>query len=131
MSIKLGIIMDPLPSINIKKDSSFAMMLAAQRKGWEIHTIYQPDLYTKNEIPHALSRVTRVKDNASHWFDFEPEQDVDLTSLDAILMRKDPPFDIEYITSTYILQLAEQSGTLIVNKPASLRDNNEKMFITR
>jgi len=131
MSIKLGIIMDPLPSINIKKDSSFAMMLAAQRKGWEIHTIYQPDQYTDNEIPHALSRVTRVKDNASHWFDFEPEQDVDLTSLDAILMRKDPPFDIEYITSTYILQLAEQSGTLIVNKPASLRDNNEKMFITR
>ncbi len=130
MSIKLGIIMDPLPSINIKKDSSFAMMLAAQKSGWEIHTIYQSDLYTNNERPFALSRVTRVEDNADHWFDFSPEQDIDLASLDVILMRKDPPFDIEYITSTYILQLAEQLGTLIVNKPSSLRDNNEKMFIT-
>ena len=131
MSIKLGIIMDPLPSINIKKDSSFAMMLAAQKSGWEIHTIYQSDLYTKNETPHASSRVTKVEDDAEHWFDFSPEQDIELSSLDVILMRKDPPFDIEYITSTYILQLAEQSGTLIVNRPASLRDNNEKMFITQ
>jgi len=131
MSIKLGIVMDPLPSINIKKDSSFAMMLAAQKSGWEIHTIYQSDLYTKNETPWALSRITQVKDDASHWFDFSPEQDIKLSSLDAILMRKDPPFDIEYIASTYILQLAEQLGTLIVNKPASLRDNNEKMFITQ
>lgn len=131
MSIKLGIIMDPLQSINIKKDSSFAMMLAAQKLGWEIHTIYQPDLYTKNEKPWALSRITRVEDNSDHWFDFDTELDINLASLDAILMRKDPPFDMEYITSTYILQLAEQLGTLIVNKPASLRDFNEKMFITQ
>ena len=131
MSIKLGIVMDPLSSINIKKDSSFAMMLAAQKLGWEIHTIYQSDLYTKNEIPWTQSRITSVEDDASHWFDFAPEQDIELASLDAIIMRKDPPFDIEYIASTYILQLAEQLGTLIVNKPASLRDNNEKMFITQ
>jgi len=131
MRIKLGIIMDPLPLINIKKDSSFAMMLAAQKLGWEIHTIDQPELYTKNEIPWARSRITQVKDDASHWFDFTSEQDIELASLDAILMRKDPPFDIEYIASTYILQLAEQLGTLVVNKPASLRDNNEKMFITQ
>ncbi len=107
------------------------MMLAAQKSGWEIHTIYQSDLYTKNETPRASSRVTKVEDDADHWFDFSPEQDIDLSSLDVILMRKDPPFDIEYITSTYILQLAEQSGSLIINKPASLRDNNEKMFITQ
>lgn len=131
MSIKLGIIMDPLPSINIKKDSSFAMMLAAQRLGWEIHTIYQSDLYTKNETPMAFSRITRVEDNPDHWYDFDSEQDIDLSSLDVILMRKDPPFDIEYITSTYILGLAEQNGALVVNRPASLRDNNEKMFITQ
>lgn len=131
MSIKLGIIMDPIPSINVKKDSSFAMMLAAQKLGWEIHTIYQSDLYTNNEKPCAFSRVTRVEDNPDHWFDFSSEHDIDLASLDVVLMRKDPPFDIEYITSTYILQLAEQLGTLIVNKPSSLRDNNEKMFITR
>lgn len=131
MSIKIGIIMDPLSSTNIKKDSSFAMILAAQKLGWEIHTIYQPDMYTENENPRALSRITRVDDNPEHWFDFVSEQDIDLASLNVILMRKDPPFDIEYITSTYILQLAEQLGTLIVNRPASLRDNNEKMFITQ
>ncbi len=131
MSIKLGIVMDPLSSINVKKDSSFAMMLAAQKRGWEIHVIEQSGLYTKNETPWASSRITHVEDDTSHWFDFSPAQDIELASLDAILMRKDPPFDIEYIASTYILQLAEQRGSLIVNKPASLRDNNEKMFITQ
>jgi glutathione synthase len=131
MSIKIGIVMDPLSSINIKKDSSFAMMLAAQKLGWEIHTIYQSDMYTENEKAKAHSRVTRVEDNPEHWFDFISQQDIDLSALDAILMRKDPPFDIEYIASTYILQLAEQLGTLVVNRPASLRDNNEKMFITQ
>ncbi len=131
MAYKLGIVMDPLPSINIKKDSSFAMMLAAQKAGWEIHTIYQADLYTQNENPKAFSRTTRVKDDPNHWFDFISEQDIELSSMDAILMRKDPPFDIEYIASTYILELAEKAGSLVVNKPASLRDNNEKMFITR
>ena len=70
MSIKLGIVMDPLSSINIKKDSSFAMMLAAQKIGWEIHTIYQSDLYTDNDKAKAHSRTTRVEDNPQHWFDF-------------------------------------------------------------
>ena len=131
MSIKLGIVMDPLVSINIKKDSSFAMMLAAQQSGWEIHTIYQSDLYTKNDKAMAFSRITRVTDDPDHWFDFDSQQDIELADLDAILMRKDPPFDIEYIATTYILELAEKTGTLIVNKAASLRDNNEKMFITQ
>ena len=131
MNIKIGFVMDPLSSINIKKDSTFAMMLAAQKSNWEIHTIYQPDLYTKNEIPCAYSRITHVEDNPDHWFNFHAEQDIDLSSLDVILMRKDPPFDIEYINTTYILQLAEQQGSLIVNKAASLRDNNEKMFIAQ
>lgn len=131
MSIKLGIVMDPLSAINIKKDSSFAMMLAAQKLGWEIHIMYQSDLYTDNQTARAFSRTTTVEDNPEHWFDFSAEQDIELSSLDAIIMRKDPPFDIEYITSTYILELAEQLGTLIVNKPASLRNNNEKMFIAQ
>jgi len=131
MSIKIGIVMDPLSSINIKKDSTFAMMLASQKSDWEIHTIYQSDLYTANEQARAFTRTTRVEDNPNHWFDFISEQDIALSSLDVILMRKDPPFDIEYIATTYILELAEQAGTLIVNKPASLRDFNEKMFITQ
>jgi len=131
MSIKIGIVMDSLSSINIKKDSSFAMMLAAQRFGWEIHIMYQSDLYTQNEKPRAFSRITTVKDEPGHWYDFTSEQDIDMSSLDVILMRKDPPFDIEYIASTYILELAENNCTLVVNKPASLRNNNEKMFITQ
>lgn len=131
MCIKIGFVMDPLSSINSKKDSTFAMMLAAQKSNWEIHTIYQSELYTENEKPRAYSRITRVEDNPEHWFDFSTKQDIDLSSLDVILMRKDPPFDIEYIATTYILQLAEQHGTLVVNKAASLRDNNEKMFITQ
>jgi len=131
MSIKIGIVMDPLTSINIKKDSTFAMMLAAQKLGWEIHTIYQADLYTNNEQARAFSRITQVTDNTEHWFDFTSKQDINLGSLDVILMRKDPPFDMEYIITTYILELAEQQGSLIVNKAASLRNFNEKMFITQ
>jgi len=131
MSIKIGVIMDPLSSINIKKDSTFAMMLAAQKNNWEIHTIDQSDLYTINEIPHTYSRITRVDDNPEHWYSFISEQNIELGSLDVILMRKDPPFDIEYIATTYILQLAENQGSLVVNKAASLRDNNEKMFIAQ
>jgi len=106
------------------------MMLAAQKLGWEIHIIYQADLYTENETAMAHSRTTLVDDNPEHWFDISAEQDIELSSLNVILMRKDPPFDIEYINSTYILGLAEKGGTLIVNKPASLRDYNEKMFIS-
>ena len=131
MHVKIGFVMDPLTSINSKKDSTFAMMLAAQKSNWEIHTIYQADLYTENEIPRTYSRIAQVEDNPEHWFTFHTKQDIDLSSLDVILMRKDPPFDIEYIATTYILQLAEQLGTLVVNKAASLRDNNEKMFITQ
>ncbi len=131
MNIKIGIVMDTLSSINIKKDSSFAMMLAAQKAGWEIHIMYQSDLYTNNEVPCGHSRIISVTDGVKHWFDIHSEQEIDLQSLDVILMRKDPPFDIEYIASTYILELAEKAGCLIVNSPASLRNNNEKMFITR
>lgn len=131
MGVKIGFVMDPLSSIKSNKDSSFAMMLAAQKCGWQVHTIYQTDLYTENENPRAFSRITLVEDNPENWFNFSAKQDIDLSSLNVILMRKDPPFNIEYITTTYILQLAEQQGTLVVNKPSSLRDNNEKMFIAQ
>jgi glutathione synthase len=113
MGIKVGVVMDDLSAINMKKDSSFAMMLAAQKLGWEIHTIYQKDLFTENEKPRAYSRITRVDDNPEHWFDFATEHDIDLSDLDVILMRKDPPFDIEYIASTYILDQAEQQDVIL------------------
>jgi glutathione synthase len=126
--IKLGIVMDPISSINIKKDSSFAMLLEAQRRGYQLHYIEMNDLYLDTGNPRARTRLLSVQQDKSHWFDFQSEQEIALEDLDVILMRKDPPFDTEYIYATYILERAEERGTLIVNKPQSLRDCNEKLF---
>lgn len=126
--IKLGIVMDPIESINIKKDSSFAMMMEAQRRGWEIHYMEMNDLSLEQGKAVARTRVVSLKEDPNGWFEFSHEQEIVLSDLDAILMRKDPPFDTEYIYATYILERAENEGALIVNKPQSLRDCNEKLF---
>ena len=126
--IKLGIVMDPIESINIKKDSSFAMMMEAQRRGWEIHYMEMNDLSLEQGKAVARTRVVSVKEDPTGWFEFTREQEIALSDLDAVLMRKDPPFDTEYIYATYILERAELEGALIVNKPQSLRDCNEKLF---
>jgi glutathione synthase len=128
MTTKLGIIMDPIESIKRHKDSSFAMLLAAQKKGWEIHYMQQADVYLDNDTVFAHSQILKVKDDPSDWFELQPKNITALPQLDFILMRKDPPFDMEYIYTTYLLEQVEQTGTLIVNKPASLRDANEKLF---
>ena len=130
MALKLGIIMDPIEHIKIVKDSSFAMMLAAQRRGWELHYMNQHHLYSDGGSTRAQTQIVTVQDDAESWFNVISSQDIALSELDAVLMRKDPPFDIEYITTTWLLDSAERSGTLVVNKPASLRDANEKLFIT-
>lgn len=126
--IKLGIVMDPIEAINIKKDSSFAMMLEAQRRGYEIHYMQMEDLHLDQGVAFADTKVVRLKEDPNTWFEFKSQQTIKLGDLDAILMRKDPPFDTEYIYATYILERAEQQGSLIVNKPQSLRDCNEKLF---
>lgn len=126
--IKLGIVMDPISSINIKKDSSFAMLLEAQRRGYQLHYMEMNDLYLDTGNPRAKTRLLSIQEDKQHWFDFQGEQDIALEDLNVILMRKDPPFDTEYIYATYILERAEEKGTLIVNKPQSLRDCNEKLF---
>ncbi|MDO6544190.1 glutathione synthase [Photobacterium sanguinicancri] len=126
--IKLGIVMDPIESINIKKDSSFAMMMEAQRRGWEIHYMEMNDLSLEQGKAVARTRVVTLQENPNGWFEFQSEQEIALSDLDAVLMRKDPPFDTEYIYATYILERAENEGALIVNKPQSLRDCNEKLF---
>lgn len=123
--------MDPIEAINIAKDSSFAMLLAAQNRDWTLHYMQQHDLYTDGATPMARTTQIQLQDDPENWVQFKSTQDIDLGSLDIILMRKDPPFDIEYIATTYILELAEQAGSLVVNRPASLRDANEKMFITQ
>ncbi|MBS9435643.1 glutathione synthase [Photorhabdus noenieputensis] len=126
--IKLGIVMDPISSINIKKDTSFAMLLEAQHRGWELHYMEMSDLYLHQGEARARTRLLQVENSPQQWYQFDREQDLALETLDVILMRKDPPFDTEYIYATYILERAEEKGTLIVNKPQSLRDCNEKLF---
>jgi len=130
MTIKLGIIMDPIGDINIKKDSSFAMMLAAQEKGWELYYMELPDLYLDQGEAKASMRIVKVERNPEQWFEFSSQQDKPLSELNAIIMRKDPPVDAEFIYATHILERAEKQGTLIVNKAQSLRDCNEKLYAT-
>ncbi|MFT7126883.1 MAG: glutathione synthase [Pseudoalteromonas tetraodonis] len=134
-TFKLGVLMDSIESITPYKDSTLAMLLAAQRKDWgaslEIHYFQQADLSVVQGAARAKSRVIRVHDNNDHWFDYlsEPEWR-NLADFQVVLMRKDPPFDMEYIYSTYLLERAEEAGTLVVNRCQSLRDVNEKVYIS-
>lgn len=130
MTIKLGIVMDPIQSINYKKDTSLAMLWAAQDRNWELFYMEPKDLYLEDGIAKASCKKLKVFKSAEDWFSFEDELEIKLSDLNVILMRKDPPFDNEFIYATYLLERAENEGTLIVNKPASLRDCNEKMFAT-
>ena len=119
--------MDPIATINIKKDSTFAMLLAAQARGWPISYMEVRDLSVTDGLPFASVRDVKVTDNPENWFTLGEIKNCALSELDVILMRKDPPFNMEYIYATYILELAERQGTLIVNKPQTLRDANEKL----
>lgn len=126
--IKLGIVMDPITDINIKKDSSFAMLLDAQNRGYELFYMEMKDLAMVNGKAMANMRALSVKEDLSNWFDLGEAIDTPMSELDVVLMRKDPPFDTEFIYATYMLERAEEEGVLIVNKPQSLRDANEKLF---
>jgi glutathione synthase len=128
MTIKLGVVMDPIATITIKKDTTFAMLLAAQARGWEVHYFEPTDLYARADQAFGRSRLLSVEDDPQGWFAFHGERDLPLAELDVILMRQDPPFDMEYIYTTYLLELAERAGALVVNQPRGLRDANEKFF---
>ena len=120
--------MDPIGQINIKKDTSFAMLLEAQKRGFELHYMELGDLYLQNGQTYARTRTLEVERNEKQWYRFVAEQEMHLADLDVILMRKDPPFNQEYIYATYMLEQAERQGVYVVNKPQSLRDANEKMY---
>ncbi|WP_038499610.1 glutathione synthase [Candidatus Palibaumannia cicadellinicola] len=126
--IKLGIIMDPIQSINIKKDTSFALLLEAQTRGYKIYYMEINYLYLRGGDARAYCRLLSVKNDCQNWYSFYGEEEIDLRDLDVILMRKNPPINTEFIYCTYILEYAEKHGTLIINKPQSLRDCNEKIF---
>ena len=128
MKYEIGVVMDPIGSIKIEKDSTFAMMLAAQRRGWTVQYMELGDLFLRGEEAWARMRTLEVADDPARWHRFTSERTSPLHALDAVLMRKDPPFDMEYIYSTYLLEQAQAKGCLVVNHPRSLRDANEKLF---
>ena len=128
MSIKLGMVMDPIASIKPYKDSSFAMLLEAQARGYQLFYLEMNDLSLRDGVAYGRMRTLRVDDKSEQWFELGEPQERPLAELDTILMRKDPPFDTEYIYATYLLERAEAAGVLVVNKPQSLRDANEKLY---
>ncbi|QIW10163.1 glutathione synthase [Francisella sp. LA112445] len=129
--MKVGFIIDNLNSFNISKDSTFMMLQAAQDKGWEVYTFYLDDLYIINGDPKGNSLKIKIHKNKQTWYEvLSQHNDFSLLDLDCIFMRKDPPFDMEYIYVTYMLDLAKKNGVLIVNNPQALRDFNEKVAIS-
>ncbi|NLU11901.1 MAG: glutathione synthase [Gammaproteobacteria bacterium] len=130
MHVRLGIVMDPIDRISFKKDSSLAMLLSAQARGWSLFYMEQQDLYQLTGQARARMRSLQVFDNPEHWFELGDEIDEPLSNLTVILMRKDPPFDNEFVYSTYLLEQAQAAGSLVINNPQSLRDCNEKLFAT-
>ena len=130
MAISLGVVMDPIAQIKFYKDTTLALLLAAQERGWDLHYMEQSDLYLQEGEAFASTRPLFVADSNESWFELGMPEDKPLKELDVILMRKDPPFDNEYIYSTYILEVAQKFGVLVVNDPRSLRDCNEKVFTT-
>lgn len=127
-SRQLGVVMDPIEAITPYKDSTLAMLLAAQRRGWEIVYFTQNDLHVRDGAPLGDGRYLTVEDDSNRWFSYGAPWTGPLERLDALLMRKDPPFDMEYIYTTYILSLAEERGLAVFNRPSSLREMNEKAY---
>jgi len=130
MTRTLGVVMDPIGTIKPYKDTTLALMLAAQQRGWALRYFEMGDVWLRDGVAMGRARPVSVRDDNQHWFELGEPEHIQLGGLDAILMRKDPPFDLEYITATYILERAEEQGALVANKPRSLRDANEKVFIS-
>ncbi|HET7314549.1 glutathione synthase [Salinisphaera sp.] len=132
MTYSLGVVMDPIEDITPYKDTTLALLLEAQRRGCTIHYFTMGDLFVADGVGYGTCRTISVADDNDDWFAYTGESVTRrLADLDVILMRKDPPFDMEYIYATYILELAENEGTLVVNRCDALRDVNEKMAINR
>ena len=128
MTIKLGVVMDPIGAINYHKDSTLAMLLAAEKRGWELYYMEQRDLFLEGSRCYANLAGLEVRRNENDWFTLSDTHTAPLDELDVILMRKDPPVDMEFIYTTFLLERAEAHGALVVNKPAAIRNANEKLY---
>jgi glutathione synthase len=125
---QVGVVMDPIQDIKPWKDSTLAMMLEMQRRGWPIRYLTLDGLYLDNGRAMGRGHPVEVRDDNDDWFTLGEAVEGPLDDLDLILMRKDPPFDMEYIYATYVLERAEAASTIVVNRPASLRDVSEKVY---
>ncbi len=125
---RLGVVMDPIAAIAYAKDSTLAMLLAAQERGFTLSYLEQGDLLLRDGVAYGRIRPLSVRADPRDWFTLGEALTEPLAALDCLLMRKDPPFDTEYIYSTYILERAEGAGVLVVNRPQGLRDMNEKVY---
>ena len=128
MTVKLGVVMDAIATIQYKKDSTLAMLWEAEKRGWEIYYFEQADLYLQDGFAYGNAKKLHVHQDANNWFSWHGEQTMLLEDLDIILMRKDPPLNDAFIHTTQILEYAERNGVLVVNRPSALRDCNEKLF---
>ena len=128
MSFNLAVLMDPLETINPKKDSTLAMMLAAQSKGWTIYFLQQSDLFIQEGVVQGNFKKLALTEALVDWYSMTGEHTAPLVTMDAVLMRKEPPFDMEFIYTTYLLEMAEKDGLKILNRPGSIRDCNEKLY---
>ncbi len=126
--VRIAVVMDPIEDIKPGKDTTLAMLLAAQQRGWEVHYLELADLWLRDGVAMGRARPLAVRDHDQSWFTRDEPVVSRLGDFDAILMRKDPPFDTEYVYSTYILERAEMQGALVVNRPQGLRDMNEKVY---
>jgi glutathione synthase len=124
----LGVVMDPIEGIQPQKDTTLAMLVAAQKRGWRIIYFRQQDLSVAGGTAIGRGRELKVSLDPHKWFEYAKPWNTELHALSALLMRKDPPFNMEYIYTTYILQLAQDRGLLVINRPSSLREINEKMY---
>jgi glutathione synthase len=130
--MKLAFIVDPLSEFKTYKDTTYAIMREAARRGCELYTLHQGDLaWSGRGVSGHVSRLHLTGQEGDAWYLLEPPEERPLTSFDAVLVRKDPPFDMEYVYSTYLLERAEAHGALIVNRPRAIRDHNEKLAIAR
>jgi glutathione synthase len=130
-SLKTGVVMDPISGIATYKDSTFAMLLEAQHRGHEIWYMEPADLTIRGGVALGHMKRLSVRDNTDDWFTLDASENRELATLNILLMRKDPPFDMDYVYTTYVLDLAENAGVTVVNRPQALRDANEKCFITQ
>ena len=128
MTLSVAVLMDPIGAIKIAKDTTFAMLLEAQRRGHHLFYLEQGDLAARGSQPWGRMAALSVRDDASGWFMLEEPQWRDLRDIDVLLMRKDPPVDSQFIYDTMVAELAERAGVTVVNRPQALRDCNEKLF---